>query len=430
MLISLNDLELLLISQNQGRFRAIGVLPVISSPEVIRICLDKWETFSFLAAHEIATARTYLTLDEAKDALAQGEVAFPLMVKPRWGSASLGVERVADTEELELVYALATMRQARVRGTEPRDADLPTVVIQERLGGQEHGVDVVNDLEGRYVATFARRKLLMRSGETDRAIAVQRPELELLGQALSAALTHVGNLDCDVFVEGPRCSVIDMNPRFGGGYPFAHAAGANLPAALLAWAEGLAPDPEWLSVTRDVVASKNDHLLIVRSGRGDWSDRRRRVEQSRGARPIVEERRSRTTSRVIHGMREVPHGEWDELLTARGLTDSYLRNGYVRASTELDGGEAKLLVLELPEGGVAFPFVVRTIPDDPTLFDVTSPYGYGGPVGFGAGELRSGLARGTGWTIDRNWAGQAGISGFEGQRISEPHPGFKHQFHQ
>ena len=39
-------------------------------------------------------------------------------------------------------------------------------------------------------------------------------------------------------------------------------------------------------------------------------------------------------------------------------------------------------------------------------------------MGFGAGELRSGLARGTGWTIDRNWAGQAGISGFEGQRIA------------
>jgi hypothetical protein len=83
-------------------------------------------------------------------------------------------------------------------------------------------------------------------------------------------------------------------------------------------------------------------------------------------------------------IREIPEPAWDEFLIARGIADVYLSIGYLRASSILDHGEAKLLVFDAPEGGVAFPLIVRTIPIDPTLSDVISPYGYGGPVGFGA----------------------------------------------
>lgn len=83
-------------------------------------------------------------------------------------------------------------------------------------------------------------------------------------------------------------------------------------------------------------------------------------------------------------IREIPAGEWDGLLNSRGLGDVYLRSGYLAASSILDDGEARFLLLEAPGGGVVFPLLLRTIPDEPTLSDVISPYGYGGPVGFGA----------------------------------------------
>ncbi|MHB8644402.1 MAG: ATP-grasp domain-containing protein [Thermomicrobiales bacterium] len=257
LLISLNDHELPLIARHRDRFRAIGTLPVISSPAVIETCYDKWQTFIFLETNGIPTARTYRALDAAQDALAAGDITFPLVIKPRWGSGSRGIERAWDEEELGLVYALATKRYGS-------RAD-HSILIQEHLSGDEYGLDVVNDLEGRYAGTLAKRKLVMRSGETDRAITVCHTGLARLGERLSGALGHIGNLDCDVFVSGERCAVLEMNPRFGGGYPFAHAAGANLPAALIGWARGERPDPAWLTVTPQMTASKCDRIVVMSS---------------------------------------------------------------------------------------------------------------------------------------------------------------------
>jgi hypothetical protein len=57
------------------------------------------------------------------------------------------------------------------------------------------------------------------------------------------------------------CYVIDINPRFGGGYPFSHIAGANLPAALIAWGTSREPDPAWFRVEPNVAASRYDSLF-------------------------------------------------------------------------------------------------------------------------------------------------------------------------
>jgi serine/alanine adding enzyme len=80
---------------------------------------------------------------------------------------------------------------------------------------------------------------------------------------------------------------------------------------------------------------------------------------------------------------EVSALEWEPFLTSLGLNDVYMSRGYLRASSIPDGGDAKLLAFERPTGTVAFPLLIRAIPGATDFFDITSPHGYGGPVGVG-----------------------------------------------
>ena len=264
LLVPLNDLELPYLAAAKDRFAAVGTTVVASSPEIIGRCFDKWETHRFLRAQGVLTPKTYLSLGEAQDAIAAGELTFPLVLKPRWGSASIGLEFPQDVEELELSFELSQRRLARTALATVSESDYDhAILIQEFIVGDEYGLDIVNDLSGRYVTTFVKQKLGMRAGETDSAVTVASEPLQELGETLGRTLGHIGNLDCDVFLTEKGAWVIELNPRFGGGYPFSHVAGANLPAALLAWARGEAPDPLWLQNEVGVMSSKFSRLMLI-----------------------------------------------------------------------------------------------------------------------------------------------------------------------
>jgi carbamoyl-phosphate synthase large subunit len=256
-------LELPLLAQQRDRFLKIGTVPAISDPAAIDICFDKWKTFQFLTQHHIPTPKTYRSLTDARQALASGELTFPLVVKPRWGTASIGIEYPQDDEELELAYRLVKKRLTRTILADASAIDPDrSILIQERIIGSEYGLDVINNLDGKYIATLSKRKLSMRGGETDRAMTILDPQLTEIGAKIGRQLQHIGNLDCDVFGDANGYRVLEMNPRFGGGYPFSHVAGANLPAALIAWVSGKSPDPDWFTVAPNVISSKCARLVV------------------------------------------------------------------------------------------------------------------------------------------------------------------------
>jgi carbamoyl-phosphate synthase large subunit len=251
--------ELPLLAQHRARFAAIGTTLVVSSPEIIQTCYDKLETERFLDVCGLLTQKTFTSLDSAREAIERGDLSFPLVVKPRWGVSSIGTQFPEDDEELELAYKLTSKQLARTFLAQVSASDPDRcILIQEQLGGCEYGLDVVNDLNNGYACTFARRKLRMRAGQTDRAVTVIDSKLESVGRTLGERLGHIGMLDCDVFVNDRGCFVIDINPRIGGGYPFSHEAGANFPAALIAWAKGEPIDPRWLRSEAGVLTSRAD----------------------------------------------------------------------------------------------------------------------------------------------------------------------------
>jgi carbamoyl-phosphate synthase large subunit len=262
MLLSLNDFELPLLAREAARFREAGIIPVVSDPEFVDLCFDKWRTFEHFKALDVPTPETCLGLAAAKAALRDGRLRFPLVIKPRWGTASFGVEIVADAGDLEAAYAwtmrkIQSLSMVRVGGQTPDEK----ILIQQALEGQEYGVDIVNDLAGSHRAVIVKRKLSMRAGETDRAVVEPHEGVAALARTVAQALKPRGLTDCDAFVTVDGAFLLELNPRFGGGYPFSHAAGADVPAALLAWAQGRQARPEWLTARPGTLSAKCDRLV-------------------------------------------------------------------------------------------------------------------------------------------------------------------------
>ena len=266
LVVPLNDLELPVLAESKKRFYQEGILLAVSDTGVVEKCLNKIKTVTFAETHNITTPASFFSMDSARQALNYRKLSFPVIVRPTQGSASFGINVCHDYDELVHAYELLKKRIPRSIFSRTISSDTEQIVmIQEMLSGEEYGLDVVNDLEGNYVCTFAKRKLAMRAGETDKAITVENHELANIGEKIGKSLGHIGVLDCDIFVNEHGCFLIDMNARFGGGYPFSHVAGANIPAALIAWANGKKPDNAWLKTMAGVTAAKYDNLIIVRS---------------------------------------------------------------------------------------------------------------------------------------------------------------------
>ena len=262
-LLCLNDLELPILAENKAKFEALGVTVIVSDPEVIDICFDKYKTAQWVESIGLNVPKTYVRLADAKAALAKGEIAFPLFMKPRWGSGSIGLESIADMEELDIYYNLL-MKKIKKTILATASVGDEYIMIQEKLGGNEFGLDVMNDLEGNNVGVSVKKKLAMRAGETDKAITVDIPEVREMGAAIGRNLKHIGNLDVDIMqrANGDYC-VLELNPRFGGGYPFSYEAGVNMPKAIIAWVKGESIDPKILQPEYDKMFAKNDYLVEV-----------------------------------------------------------------------------------------------------------------------------------------------------------------------
>lgn len=262
LLISLFDIDLPVLAAHRDEFERIGTTVVVSDPETVEICNDKWKTCEFLKRQDLPAPATFLTVEGALEAVERGEICFPVMVKPRWGMGSLAIYEADDAEELRVFFRKSHKKITETylkyeAGQDPEHC----VIIQEKLKGGEYGLDVINDLEGRYQTTVQKKKYAMRSGETDCAKTVRIEALEELGRTVSGLFRHRGNLDMDVFYTDGRFVILEMNARFGGGYPFSHMAGVNLPEAMIKWKQGQDVDQAVLTPEIGVRSQKDIRLI-------------------------------------------------------------------------------------------------------------------------------------------------------------------------
>jgi len=261
-IISLFDIDLPVLAAHRETFEGIGVKLIVSDEDVVSMCNDKWAAYEFYKENGINTPRTFLSKGSALEAWEKGEIKFPLYVKPRWGMGSIGLFEADNLTELEVMYEKTerAINESYLKYESLKDID-NSIIIQEKLNGQEYGLDVINDLNCGYRTTIVKKKYAMRSGETDCAVTVDLPVLKELGETLGRKLKHMGNLDADIFMVGDVPYILELNPRFGGGYPFSHIAGVNLPLAIIKWLKGEEADDSLLTERIGVLAHKDIEIV-------------------------------------------------------------------------------------------------------------------------------------------------------------------------
>ncbi len=209
--LSLIDPELSLLAKNAERFRELGVTVIGSSYELCEMSLDKMQMYHWLLEHGYRCARSWKEKEAFYEAVDRGEITYPVFVKPYRGSASISISKVYDGETVDLLFE--------------HSQDL---MIQEFLNGQEIGADVYIDLiSGEVVSIFTKKKILMRAGETDKAVSFKDPELFALIEKFVKEAGFRGQIDIDIFKIDGQYYISEVNPRFGGGYPHAYESGCD-----------------------------------------------------------------------------------------------------------------------------------------------------------------------------------------------------------
>lgn len=220
--LSLIDPELSLLAKNKDKFLSIGTIVIGSSYHLCEMSLDKFQMYQWLMNHGYKCAKSYLNKNDFFNDVSLEKVQYPVFVKPNRGSASIAISKVYDKEYIELLFAHSN-----------------DLIIQEFLDGQEIGADVYVDLiSGEVISIFTKKKLLMRAGETDKAVSFKDQKLFSYIEKFVKEAGYRGQIDIDIFEIDGEYYISEINPRFGGGYPHAYESGADHMSLILKNLEG------------------------------------------------------------------------------------------------------------------------------------------------------------------------------------------------
>lgn len=209
--LSLIDPELSLLAKHREDFAALGVTVIGSSYELCERALDKMEMYRWLWDMGYRCARSYVDKEAFYGDVEAGKIGYPVFVKPVRGSASIAISKVYDRETVELLFA-----------------HNDNLMIQEFLNGQEIGADVYIDMvSGEVVSIFTKKKIVMRAGETDKAVSFKDEKLFALIEKFAKESGWSGQIDIDIFDIDGEYYISEVNPRFGGGYPHAYECGCD-----------------------------------------------------------------------------------------------------------------------------------------------------------------------------------------------------------
>jgi carbamoyl-phosphate synthase large subunit len=230
--------EFLPLDAERSRFDAIGCRLAAPAREIVVRTGDKLEFADFLREIGVPGPAT-----QAYDAALSPE-HFPVYLKPRRGSGSVGTARIESRHSLH--------EAARGR------SDL---IVQEAVEGTEFTVDCFAAAPGRVVAAVPRERIAIKAGVSVKGRTYRHPAIEAIARRVveASGLRGPANVQGMLQPDG-GFSIIEMNPRFSGTLALTTAAGVNFASLLIDLVEG-SPLP-------DLLGRHEDGLTMMRY----WSE--------------------------------------------------------------------------------------------------------------------------------------------------------------
>lgn len=181
---TLIDPEIELLAKNRARFEEIGVEVLAPYAETAELCFDKFKMYRYLTAHGIAAPDTWGDYSSAMAAIESGSLAFPVFVKPRTGSGSVGARKVQDAETLKTLC----------------EAD-PTLIIQRLMDGDLDADVYIDTISHKAVSAFSKRKLETKIGGASKTISFKDEKLFAFIREITELLKFNGPVDMDFFYQ-------------------------------------------------------------------------------------------------------------------------------------------------------------------------------------------------------------------------------------
>ena len=240
------DPEIEILAENRDKFEKIGVEVLAPYEETAKLCFNKYHMFQYLQKHNIPTVMTWGTLQEFDEAFEARQVQFPVFVKPRTGSGSVGARKINNYEALK-----EAIRE---------DQEL---IIQEYMDGTDIDVDVYIDMiSHEAVSAFSKKKLETRIGGASKTISFKDDSLFVFIQNICAVLKFNGPVDMDFFYRDGQYYLSEVNPRFGGAYLHAYGAGVDFIKLIENNLKGQANEPRFGDYEEDIVMMMYDSVVI------------------------------------------------------------------------------------------------------------------------------------------------------------------------
>lgn len=245
-IIPVIDPEIVILSRYRERFQKSGIFVAVSTSDVLEICYNKLKMNAFLKANGFCYPQTFQSLDQFVKAFNAQKISFPVVLKPILGSGSVETYIIRGMEEVTALFHDGMM-------------------IQDFIDGQEFGIDIFNAPAGNPIRCVVKKKISMRSGETDKSRTVNHESIQQTALRLAERLGHICNLDFDIIEKDDKLFIIDLNPRFGGGYPATHEAGVNLLELVLKTASKEKLKPEFNNYKTNLFVLKEIGIVSTES---------------------------------------------------------------------------------------------------------------------------------------------------------------------